>query len=515
MTAKACEAATRTVTAVAPCSVSRFRRCREASNRAARDDESSQRLHILDVVGQHLAAGLKRPDALRSAGICSSTWRNWRRWQQAAAPPLANRGRRPRCALPAERQAATRFLVEHGSQVPVHALREHLPAVARAELADLRRRYRDICRWRLDRFRGRLVWKHVGAVWAIDFTEPKEYIGGTDRWILAIRDLASGYQLAWLSCTQATAEGVVKVLRALFLQHGAPLVLKSDNGCQFIAQMTLLLLVEWHVVPLFNPPRRPAYNGGLERTHPILKGYTAAAAQAQGRPAALLPEDLETGRINANRFTRKRGPKGPTADDMWCDRPPITDELRSAFQATVQVERLRARAARGLDPQAALPHYQQAAVDREAIRDALTEHDLLEIKRKHCQPKAQKPAGDPDVPSSASASTGGPALPDSSSLAAETIPVRPENESAPFEPAPLALPLSEPQSPQRALQESCTSLAHVASTSCRITSAPAVPSCIQHGSTRAGPAHGEPGQSQTLRRLITPLINLLRRVKIR
>lgn len=514
MTAKACEAATRGEVVAASCSVSRFRRCREASNRAARDAESSHRLHVLDVVSQVLATGLKRSVALEAAGISRGTWRNWRRWRQVAAPPLANRGRRPRCALPAERQAALQFLKQYGSQLPVHALREHLPAVARAELVDLKRRYRHICRWRLDRFRGRLVWKHVGAVWAIDFTEPKEYIGGTDRWILAIRDLASGYQLAWLSCTQATAEGVVKVLRALFLQHGAPLVLKSDNGCQFIAQMTLLLLLEWHVVPLFNPPRRPAYNGGLERTHPILKGYTAAAAQAQGRPVALLPEDLETGRINANRFTRKLGPKGPTAEEMWRDRPPITDELRSAFQATVQVERLRARAARGLDPQAALPHYQQAAVDREAIRDALMEHDLLEIKRKRCQPKAQQPAEEPDVPSSASALIDLSPLADSSALPL-TAPDKQADELEQLDLAPPVPPPCEPHAPRQEPQESCRTPAHVASTSCRITLAPVVPSCIQHGSTRAGPAHGEPGQSPTLRRLITPLINLIRRVKIR
>lgn len=472
-------------------------------------------MHILDVVGQHLAAGLKRSDALRSAGISSSTWRNWRRWRQAAAPPLANRGRRPRYASPAERQAATRFLVEYGTHVPIHALREHLPAVARAELVDLRRRYRNICHWRLDRLRGRLLWKHVGAVWAIDFTEPKEYIGGTDRWILAIRDLASGYQLAWLSFTQATAEGVVKVLRALFVEHGAPLVLKSDNGCQFIAQVTLMLMVEWHVAPLFNPPRRPAYNGGLERTHPILKSYTAAAAQAQGRPTALLAEDLETGRLNANRFTRKLGPKGPTADEMWRDRPPITDELRGAFQATVQVERSRARAARELDPQAALPHYQQAAVDREAIRDALIAHNLLEIKRKRRRSNTQKPAGEPDIHSSASALTEHPQLADSSSPANATALIMQADEVAPFELASTAPPSCEPHDLERAPPESCTSAAHVASTSCTITLAPIASSCTKHGSTRAGPSHGEPGQSHTPRRFITPLINLLRRVKIR
>jgi len=509
--AEACEPARRAGTA--PCSVSRFRRCRDAANRAARDLESTHKLHVLSWVNESLAAGLKRPAALESARISPGTWRNWRRWQQAAAPPLAKRGRPPRCASQVERQAATRFLVEHGSQVPLHALRQHLPAVPRAELADLRRRYQHICRWRLERFRGRLIWRWVGAVWAIDFTEPKEYIGGTDRWILAIRDLTSGYQLAWLSCTQATAEGVVQVLTALFLEHGAPLVLKSDNGCQFIAQITLALLAQWHVVPLFNPPRRPAYNGGLERTHPILKGYTAAAAQAQGRPAALLPEDLEMGRLNANRFTRKLGPKGPTADDMWRERPPVTAELRRAFQDTLQAERLRARAARGLEPQAVLGHYQQAAVDRQAIRDALLKHELLEIEPKHHRRGARR-----RTPLETAAVGGAqPTTPSADVLAQPDaiLPAAGPSAVAPAELAPSAPQTAELTSVWPARQESYPAAAHAASTSGRITPASVGPSPPWRGPRPAGPAHGEPRQSNTLRRLITPLINLLRRANIR
>jgi hypothetical protein len=387
-----------------------------------------------------------------------------------------------------------------------------LPEVPRAELADLRRRYQHICKRRLARFRGRLIWKQVGAVWAIDFTEPKELIGGTDRWILAIRDLASGYQLAWISLTQATAEGVVEVLLALFLEHGAPLVLKSDNGCQFIAQVTLMLLVQWQVLPLFNPPRRPAYNGGLERTHPILKGYTAAAAQAKGRPAVLLPEDLETGRQSANRFTRKLGPKGPTADGLWRDRPPISDELRHALQDTVQAERLRARAARGLDPHAALSHYQQAAVDRDAIRDALLEHGLLEIQPKRRRRGARRRT---------SSETGGPRCAPSPAACAD-IPALPEailpdagSDVAPARLAPSAPHAAELAPMLLARQESHLAAAHLASTSGRITPASVRRSPSWRDPTSAGPAHVEPVPFNPLRRLITPLINLLRRAKIR
>ena len=274
-------------------------------------------MQILEGLAESLKQGLSRSAALGGAAISSGTWRNWRRWQQAGRPRLANRGRPPRCATASERQIAIGFLVEKGGQVPLHAVRQHVPTVPRAELADLRSRYQRVACWRRDRHRGRLLWKRVGTVWSMDFTEPREYIGGTDRWILAIRDLASGYQLAWLSFAQATAECVVQVLKELFLEHGPPLVLKSDNGSQFIAEVTLSLLAQWQVEPLFNPPRQPAYNGGLERTHPILKGYTEAAAAAQGRPAGIRPEDLHTGRTNANRFTRRLGDDGPTAEAAW------------------------------------------------------------------------------------------------------------------------------------------------------------------------------------------------------
>jgi Integrase core domain len=455
---------------------------------------------------------MDRSAALRAAGISSGTWRHWRRWQQAAAPPLAKRGRPPRCASHAERQAATRFLVEHGSQVPLHALQEHLPEVPRAELADLRRRYQQVCQWRRARFRGRLIWKLVGAVWAVDFTEVKEYIGGSDRWILAIRDLASGYQLAWLSFTQATAEGVVEVLLALFLEHGAPLVLKSDNGSQFIAQVTLSLLARWQVLPLFNPPRRPAYNGGLERTHPILKGYTAAAAQAQGRPAALLPEDLETGRQNANRFTRKLGPNGPTADEMWRLRPTIEDDLRQAFEGTLQAERLRARAARGLESQAVLGHYQQAAVDRDAIRDALIKHDLLEIEPKRRRRGARRRT-------SSETSTAG-RVPSSTACGDVVVLHETSLPDAGSDTAPARLAPSAPQdagvsSVPGPGQESYLAAVHLPPTSGRIMPASVHRSPPWRGPNPAGPTHSEPDQSHPLRRLITPLINLIRRAKIR
>lgn len=505
-----------------PCpSVSRFRRHRARDNRAAREADRQQRLEILDDVTESLEQGLPRSAALGCAAISSGTWRNWRRWQQAGRPRLAPRGRPPRCANQDERQKAIGFLVEYGSQVPLVALRQHVPTVPRAELADLRRRYQSVARWRRDRFRGRLFWKRVGAVWSMDFTEPKEYIGGTDRWILAIRDLTSGYQLAWLSFAQATAECVVQVLRALFIEHGPPLVLKSDNGSQFIAELTLRLLCEWRVEALFNPPRRPAYNGGLERTHPILKAYTLAAAAAQGRPAGVMREDLETGRTNANRFTRRLGDNGPTAEEAWRDREPISEEVRVAFRLSAEAHRPAARAARGYSDDAQLNHYQRAAVDRDALREALLAHDLLEIgpRRKRAR-RGKSPEQVPSQSSAQPVSTAccaGPAMP--RSLPSESVVCLPARlgDAPQTVAAELAPPEPSALSPENRQTPFGKSLAPppLAPKSCRIALAPLKLSTDDNSLSGAGPAHGEPVPPNTPRSFITPLINWLRRAKIR
>jgi len=94
----------------------------------------------------------------------------------------------------------------------------------------LHQRYHDtirVCHWPL-----------AGRVWAMDLAEPSEWgadqslppIEGGYPYLLAVRDLGSGYQLAWLPVRDATLETVQEVLGSLFARHGAPLVLKSDNG---------------------------------------------------------------------------------------------------------------------------------------------------------------------------------------------------------------------------------------------------------------------------------------------
>jgi transposase InsO family protein len=58
-------------------------------------------------------------------------------------------------------------------------------------------------------------------------------IDGRFPYLLAVRDLASGYVLAWLPVTAAAAARTRAVLAQLFAQYGPPLLLKLDNGSAF------------------------------------------------------------------------------------------------------------------------------------------------------------------------------------------------------------------------------------------------------------------------------------------
>ncbi len=58
---------------------------------------------------------------------------------------------------------------------------------------------------------------------------------GGYRRLLGVRDLGSGMQLTWRPTLDETAETTAVVLDGLFREHGAPLVVKFDNGSAFRA----------------------------------------------------------------------------------------------------------------------------------------------------------------------------------------------------------------------------------------------------------------------------------------
>ena len=91
-----------------------------------------------------------------------------------------------------EADAVIAFLNDHGPSVGLPTLRAEFPDLARAELQDLLGCYRHLWLAEHPRELCELHWHVPGSVWAMDFTEVRQWIDGRCRYVFAVRDLASG-----------------------------------------------------------------------------------------------------------------------------------------------------------------------------------------------------------------------------------------------------------------------------------------------------------------------------------
>jgi len=302
-----------------------------ARQRPRRQAEAAARGRVVAAAAWAQAHGWLRP-AVAARLVVSA--RSLRRWARAPAR-LPARGRpvvRPALAV---RQEVLTKLAEWGPRVGTARLREAFPTVARAELADLRDRYRRV---RQDQRRGRLArltWTRPGTVWAADFAWPPAAIEGRYPRLLSVRDLASGVQLAWQPAAGETAAAACAVLASLFHEHGAPLVLKVDNGAAFDSAALQKLLSQHGVLGLYSPPYTPQYNGAAEAGVGALKGRTEAQALARGTPGEWTWEDTEAARQEANAVCVGRREASPTRAAVWAARAPPSTEARTTFQAEV------------------------------------------------------------------------------------------------------------------------------------------------------------------------------------
>jgi transposase InsO family protein len=254
--------------------------------------------------------------------------------------------------------------------------------MARGEVQNIQARFRRIWKKNHRRLLHVLHWHHPGTVWAMDHTEPARLVDGLYRYVLNIRDLASGMQLAWLPLEDETAELADYTLEMLFHQHGPPLILKSDNGSSFIAADMHKLLTRWNVFPLFSPPLTPQYNGALEASNGAMKTRTNHQAARQGRPGCWACDDLETAQWFANQVHRPWGDRGPTRHEVWDQRALISETERAAFGLSLAQHRKAVCLAEGYTPEETLGRQAQAKVDRVAIRLALVEHGFLTFTRR-------------------------------------------------------------------------------------------------------------------------------------
>ena len=350
--------------------------------RPQRQREQILRANVVDIQHWTREQGLSALEAAACLGLAPRTLRQWQLDAQTEMLRIQPLGRPLLRSSRQDRNEVIEVLQELGPATGVPTLKDCFPSMPRAELEDVLQRYRRIWRIRHVQAQHVLRWQMPGTVWAMDFAQPPHPIDGLYLYLLAVRDLASGQQLLWLPVTLADAAQVVCALRSLFALHGAPLVMKTDNGSPFCADPVQELLATQGVIPLFSPPALPRYNGAIEAGIGSLKTRTEQQATLNGRPTFWSFSDVDAAQTQANATSRPKGSSGPTANELWSTRPMATAETRGRFLADVQRHRSLVRTSEPWSALEPLTDKHERAIDRHAIRRALVEHDLLLFRRR-------------------------------------------------------------------------------------------------------------------------------------
>jgi transposase InsO family protein len=343
-------------------------------------------VRAVELSGRLKAAGHRRRVIAAWLGASVRTLAEWDR--RFAEDRLAAEPRgRPLAPVPPDDSSALAALLDFlGPVATLPVLWRSFPELARAEVEERLRAYRHDVLLKNGVEILALRWTWAGAVWAMDFAEPPAPVDAAFPYILSVRDLGSGKALLWLPVREKSAAAVRDALRALFVELGAPLVLKHDNDGAFCAGGVPELLAAHGVVDLRSPCYYPEYNGACEAGIGTLKTYAHHEAARHDRPGEWACDDVEAARLRANELSRPRGHAGPTPDELWRDRRPVYDNERETFRELLDAQRVRHIEQARADRAGELTDGDQARVERQGIAAALVACGILVVRRRRISP---------------------------------------------------------------------------------------------------------------------------------
>ena len=319
--------------------------------------------------------------AAQNLQLCPRTLAAWRRRSKRSCLAAPVRGRPVLEPLHEQRTVVTAILEETGPGLGLPTLQAYCSQTPRCILTYLLRGYRQQFQADHRQVIETLHWQRPGAVWAIDHSEPPRPIDGCYTRILAVRDLASGMQLAWTPVLDATAAEALSVLEALVQAHGPPLVLKSDNGSAFLSRDFATWLSRWQIVPLLSPVRMPRFNGACEAGIGGAKRRTEYLAARHGRDLNWSANDLYAAQQWANEEHYPGGLAAGTAANRFAARQQIEPAERDKLRAAV-VQYERQHNDDACTAGIVLTDMLLAAHNRRAVRHALVELGYLDITRR-------------------------------------------------------------------------------------------------------------------------------------
>ncbi len=315
-------------------------------------------------------------------GLSGGTLRAWnQRWLERKLQPHP-RGRPPEQLDRETRQAVFAVLHLMGPELGMPTLQELFPEASRAALKS----YRERCRRALLRGQSRSVyalhWTSPGSVWAMDYSKCPMLVDGEYRHLFIVRDLASEKQLEALPSSRATGLVASTSLERLFAAHGAPLVIKCDNGSSLIGEDVRAVCDAHGVLLLISPPQTPRYNGAVEAGIGRLKTRAHYAAARHSRTARWSCDDIEEARRTGNAVVYQRDKLSASPDTVWAARVAPSSAERKLLRGEYWKRYERERELRGLAGVEDLPEMTIRSIDRAAISRALVALGYLEIRRR-------------------------------------------------------------------------------------------------------------------------------------